>query len=110
MHGLRPKGLLLFTVQQLAAIWGIEKIRAVSNELNVFRDFRLSKKKVVADYDEFWIESGGQLDADNLFTMPSRFAPRPITEIKPNKRALYKKRYAMLDELVVTISNSIQNK
>jgi uncharacterized protein VirK/YbjX len=48
MSGLRPKALLLFALQQLAAAWHFKGIRAVSNDLLVFRDFRL-KKKLVAD-------------------------------------------------------------
>ena len=106
MHGLRPKGLLLFAVQQLVKIWGIKKIRAVSNDMSVFQDFRLKKKKVFADYDEFWIESGGTLDADGLFTLPAQFEPRPMADIKPNKRTLYKKRYAMLEEMAEKIAHS----
>lgn len=107
MHGMRPKGLLLFTVQLLAKIWGINKIQAVSNELNIFRDFRLNKKKVVADYDEFWRESDGIIGADGVFTLPHIFVPRPMTEIKPNKRTLYKKRYALLEELTAKIVASL---
>ena len=107
MHGLRPKALLLFVVQQLAKIWGIQKIRAVSNEMSVFQDFRLKKKKIFADYDEFWIESGGVVDADGLFTLPTEFMPRPIEDIKPNKRGLYKKRYVMLEDLAGKITTSL---
>jgi uncharacterized protein VirK/YbjX len=99
MSGLRPKALLLYALQQLASAWHFKHIRAVSNDLLVFRDFRLKKKLVAADYDEFWIESDGRLDADGFFTLPIEFVPRPITEIKPNKRSLYKKRYSMLDGL-----------
>lgn len=99
MHGLRPKGLLLFAVQQLATLWGITTLRAVSNDMTVFRHVRLRKKNVQADYDEFWVESDGQLDASGLFTLPTAFAPRPIAEIRVNKRGTYKKRYAMLEEI-----------
>ena len=108
MHGLRPKGLLLFTVQQLAKIWGVKTIRAVSNDLNIFQDFRLKKKKVLADYNEFWLESDGNLDADGLFSLPLTFTPRPMTDIKPNKRSLYKQRYAMLEDLATKIAASLQ--
>ena len=108
MHGLRPKALLLFVAQQLAKVWGIKTIRAVSNDMSVFQDFRLKKKKVLADYDEFWIESEGRLDADGLFTLPTEFVARPTEDIKPNKRSLYKKRYVMLDELRDKIAANIR--
>jgi hypothetical protein len=97
LHGLRPKALLLFTAQQIAAAFDLAAIRATSDDLNVFRDLRLRHKKVVASYDDFWTDSDGKLAADGLFTLPARFEPRPVNEIKPNKRSLYKKRYAMLE-------------
>jgi uncharacterized protein VirK/YbjX len=99
MYGLRPKALLLFAVQQLATLWDIHRIRAVSNERSVFSDFRLKHKNVVSSYDEFWRDSQGELGADGLFTLPATFVPRDIAEIKPNKRTLYKRRYAMLEEI-----------
>ena len=106
MYGLRPKALLLFVVQQLAAIWNIKTLRAVSNDMIVFRHARLQKKKVFADYDEFWVESDGQLGVDGFFTLPTQFVSRPIVEIKPNKRTLYKHRYALLEKLGIQIADN----
>ena len=108
MNGLRPKALLLFTAQQIAAHWEVKTIRAVSDAQNIFRDIRLSHKKVMASYDEFWTDSDGKADADGLFTLPPRFEPRPIADIKPNKRSLYKKRYAMLEDFAAQIQNNLR--
>ena len=99
MHGLRPKALLLFVAQHLASLWGMGSLRAVSNEQSIYRDFRLRKKKISADYDEFWIESGGQSGPDGLFNLPIRFEPRPMTDFKANKRPVYRKRYEMLEQI-----------
>jgi hypothetical protein len=108
MNGLRPKALLLFTVQQIAAYWEVSTIRAVSDAQNIFRDIRLSHKKVMASYDDFWTDSDGKLDADGLFTLPPRFVPRPIAEIKPNKRSLYKKRYVMLEDFAAQVPKNLR--
>jgi uncharacterized protein VirK/YbjX len=96
LFGLRPKALLLFAVQQIATGWDMHNLRAVSNET---RDLRRRKQGIRADYDEFWIDSGGQLQADGNFTLPVVFTPRPLSEIKPNKRGMYRRRYQMLEEL-----------
>jgi hypothetical protein len=104
MHGLRPKALLLFAIQELARVWDIHTIRAVSNSMSIFRHFRLRKKKMVADLDSFWLESDGQLGPDGLFTLPARFVPRETTDIKANKRSLYRQRYAMLGEVAGRIA------
>jgi uncharacterized protein VirK/YbjX len=108
MNGLRPKALLLFTVQQIAAHWEVGTIRAVSDAQNIFRDIRLSHKKVMASYDDFWTDSDGKLDADGLFTLPPRFVPRPIADIKPNKRSLYKKRYVMLEDFAAQVPKNLR--
>jgi hypothetical protein len=108
MNGLRPKALLLFAAQQIAAHWEVKIIRAVSDAQNIFRDIRLSHKKVMASYDAFWTDSDGKIDADGLFTLPPRFEPRPIAEVKPNKRSLYKKRYAMLEDFTAQLQNNLR--
>jgi len=96
MFGLRPKALLLFALQQVSACWDVQNLRAVSNET---RDLRRRKQSIQADYDEFWLDSGGQLQADGNFTLPVVFIPRQLSEIKPNKRTMYRRRYRMLEDL-----------
>ena len=95
MHGLRPKALLLFALQQLAAHWGVRRLRAVSNKTRVHR----RDDSIKADYDEFWIDSGGRLDDSESFVLPVEFATRDLASIKPNKRSMYRRRYMMLEEL-----------
>ena len=96
MEGLRPKALLLFVLQTLAQHWQVGRIRAASNET---RELRLRKTAIHADYDEFWREAGGQQEADGNFSLPATFSPRPLTEIKPNKRSMYRRRYTLLETL-----------
>lgn len=103
MFGLRPKALLLFALQQCAALWNIRSLRAVSNQTRVHR----SATSIKADYDEFWLDSSGQLEADGNFTLPVTFTPRELTNIKPNKRAMYRHRYWMLDDLATQIRRNV---
>lgn len=93
MFGLRPKALLLFGLQQFAALWNFSSVRAASNDT---RDLRRRQSSIKADYDEFWLDSGGQLQADGNFALPAAFVPRDLAEIKPNKRGMYRRRYEML--------------
>jgi len=106
MRGLRPKALVLFTLQQLACIWKITALKAVSNGRHIYRSF-WKRKDVAADYDTFWKESGGEMDPGGLFTLPVVPGVRDIAEIKPNKRSMYRQRYAMLDSLAGDIRQSI---
>ena len=103
MFGLRPKALLLFALQQLATLWNIHHLRAVSNET---RRLRRHKDSIQADYDQFWRDSGGQLSAGGHFTLPADFVPRELATIRPNKRTLYRHRYEMLAKVSRSIGQN----
>jgi uncharacterized protein VirK/YbjX len=96
MFGLRPKAALLFALQQLAFVWGIPMIRAVSNQNRVLPP---GNQPIKANYDQFWSESSGQLDDDANFSLPTMDSPRAATEIRRNKRSMYRQRYELLARL-----------
>ena len=106
MHGLRPKALLIFAMQQLALIWAIPAIRAVGNANHIYRHYR-KRRSFAASYDEFWNECGGGPARDGNFILPASPNLRPIAEIKPGKRAMYRRRYAMLENLAKDIRNCL---
>jgi uncharacterized protein VirK/YbjX len=107
LHGLRPKALLLFALQQLAAIWGITRLRAVSNDMHIYRHWQ-KRKHLAANYDEWWIESGGKLANDGIFDLSVTFMPRKISTLKVNKRQIYKHRYIMLAEIADQIRRALE--
>ncbi|HXT10001.1 MAG TPA: DUF535 family protein [Candidatus Angelobacter sp.] len=98
LYGLRPKALLLFVVQELAAYWNIPQMRAVSDAAHIYQHFQ-KRKTFSATYDEFWLECGGKVAADGMFDLPAAFVPREISTIKVNKRQMYRRRYDMLASL-----------
>lgn len=103
MHGLRPKNLMILLAQELALVLGIPAIRGVGNAIQVFRA-RLNnpfvpKRKIRFDFDALWTEVGGVELEDGWFGLPLTTPRRGPDEIKPNKRSMYAKRYAMLDDL-----------
>ena len=102
LHGLRPKALLLFALQQLAETWDIHRIRAISDDLQVYRHLQ-KRRTIQACYDEFWTESGGVPAADGVFDLPGRFQPRDLAAIKASKRKMYQRRYEMLEGLAAQI-------
>jgi hypothetical protein len=95
----------LFALQQLAAVWGLDSIRAVSDRQHVYRHYR-KRKKLNTSYDKFWLESGGQLGEDGLFTLPLRFTPRDLKGMNASKRQMYRRRYVMLQELATQIRDT----
>jgi hypothetical protein len=106
MHGLRPKALLFFTLQQLVASWGLDSIRAVSDSRHVYRHYR-KRKTVAMSYDEFWLECGGQRGEDGIFVLPKTSAPRDLSEMKASKRQMYRHRYLLLQDLASQILDTV---
>jgi uncharacterized protein VirK/YbjX len=96
MFGLRPKAALLFALQQLAYVWSIPMVRAVSNQNRVLPPHN---QPIKANYDQFWVESSGELDEDGNFSLPTMDSPRASTEIRRNKRSMYRQRYQLLATL-----------
>ncbi len=105
MHGLRPKALLVFALQILAGVWGVTRLRAVSDRMHIYRHWR-KRKRLASSYDAWWVESGGQLADDGNFDLPIRFIPREISLLKANKRTMYKRRYLTLAKIARQIENS----
>ncbi len=102
MWGLRPKAFALWGVQAVAEAWDVPSIRGVGDSQHVYRHFQ-KRRDVAASYDEFWKESDGTDDGTGFFVLPPRYVPRPIEEIKANKRSQYRKRYALLDGLAADL-------
>ena len=102
LFGLRPKGLLLLVLQELAGQWKIPVLLGVGNAIHTSRHpvytLNHSRQFDIA-YDEFWQEAGGIRRSDGFFILPGRFIERPLSAIEPHKRSLYRQRYAWIGEL-----------
>lgn len=109
LYGLRPKALLVYVVQQLATDWEMTRLRAVSDDMHIYRHFQ-KRRDLAASYDEFWIESGGKVAPDGFFDLPVSFVSRDISTIRVNKRQMYRRRYAMLAEFDAQIKNKLSGK
>ncbi|MBF1995241.1 VirK/YbjX family protein [Serratia symbiotica] len=101
-HGLFPKRLVLEGICMLAHHLGICQIVAVGNATHIYQNWRYHSKKkdqLHADYDQFWLSMGGKPLDDGYFLLPARIARKPIDEVVSKKRAEYRRRYQLLDEL-----------
>ena len=109
LHGLRPKALMVFTLQQLATCWGLPSVRAVGDAAHIYRHFQ-KRKTLWSRYDAFWLECGGKPAADGSFALPAAFVPREISTLKVNKRSLYRHRYEMLSDFADQIRTQLGTK
>lgn len=111
MHGLRPKALVVYAAQELARALGVRELLGAGNTIQVHRRKHLIHlswvHKLTFDYDAFWTELGGQPAADGWFYLPRKLQRRTRDEIKPNKRTMYARRYALMDDLSAQIRASL---
>jgi uncharacterized protein VirK/YbjX len=101
MHGSRPKNLLLFALRRIAQAWSINRLKAVSTGMHIW------KAKLQSDYDAFWEEIGGTQGPDGMYDIPSSSEFKSLQEIKPKKRAMYRDRYRFLEALGQEIESAL---
>jgi uncharacterized protein len=104
LHGMRPKALVLFALMQLARSWGVERLSGISSASHVYRCLifgRGRSHRIKADYDTLWLDAGGCIAADNpsLYALPLIWMIKPLQTVSAHKRAMYRRRYAMLETL-----------
>lgn len=106
MHGLRPKALALWCLQEFASgclkqnlpHWQGVELQAVGDDQHIYRHWR-KRREFAASYDEFWSESDGHRRSDGGWWLPRQMRERSRDELKPSRRKTHERRYAMLAAL-----------
>lgn len=98
LHGARPRDFLVNILKIVAANIGCVDIWGVSDACHRSEHWLVRAEKH-ASYDEVWIENGGQLNSQGFFVMPTDLRQRDLADIPSRKRAQYRRRYELLDEL-----------
>lgn len=102
LHGMRPRDFLMVALKLLCAELGIQRIWAVRGEDRQHNSVYFGGShtdKVLADYDTVWIEHGGVVLDNGFFEIPAMYKHKDMSEIPSRKRATYRRRYQMLDDL-----------
>jgi uncharacterized protein VirK/YbjX len=104
-HAYRTKNLILYATQAVARSLGAEHIYAVTNEGYYTNNHVRMDKKLKTDFSDFWREAGGHETEDSRFDeLPLVEARKTMEEVPTRKRAVYRRRFEMLDELDATIA------
>jgi uncharacterized protein len=107
-HGLRPRDLLLTAFRRVGLALGVTRILAIDDVHRVSSHaYFASSTQVLSSYDEIWRESGGLPTTDGFFELAPTTPRREADAVPPRKRALYRRRYAMLEELDGQIDASV---
>lgn len=109
LHGLRPRDLLIAAFRKVCLGLGVTRILAITDDASVSRSayFR-SKVKVYANYDQVWAENGGRVVDGGFFELSPAVGRRAMPDIPSRKRAAYRRRYELLDDLGRQIDASVQ--
>ena len=103
-HGMRPPHLLVHTLRVLAARWGATVLQGVDPENHVKGRWNLRDARLRFDYRAFWEEHEAVRDAGGNWSMALDTALRPIEEVPTKRRAMYRRRYAMLEALQLAVN------
>ena len=109
-HAYRTKNLILYATQAVARTLDIRKIYAVTNEGYYANNHVRSDRKLKTSFSDFWIEAGGNHTDDPRFDMlPLIEMRKSVEEIPTRKRAVYRRRFALLDEIDSCVLNNISS-
>ena len=99
---------MMVALKLLCIEFGIHRIWAISNDQRKYNSpyFGNShKQKLLANYNEVWLEHGGVALSNGFFEVPAIARHKDMSEIPTRKRAAYRRRYLMLDKLALDIKS-----
>ena len=109
MSGCRPKNFIFIALQEFLKILNINKLYAVTNYGFYANNHIRLDRKLKVSYDEFWTECGGKpTDDKRFYELPLDQIRKTYEEIPTKKRAYYRKRYELLDEMAIQMKECIE--
>ncbi|MDI3354893.1 VirK/YbjX family protein [Pseudomonas sp. UYIF39] len=101
-EGLRPRSFLIEVTKYIAINIGVEKIYAVGDGYRHHRHPYFGAHKALelaANYDVIWLEHGATpSEREDFFEIPMILSRKPLDSIASKKRAMYRRRYELLDD------------
>ena len=113
LNGLRPKYAVLQAACSLCAYLNIQTLiaPALNNHISQrgWRKFR-NKRKITADYDDFWLTSGGIAQPNGDYLLANQLPVKSLEEVKSNKRPEWRRRQQHLNQLNLDILEALRIK
>ena len=107
-HAYRTKNLILYMAQAVARALQLKHIYAVSNEGYYANNHIRRDRKLKTDFGTFWEEAGGHVLADaRFYELPLVETRKTMEEVPTRKRAVYRRRFAFLDDVDAQIAESM---
>lgn len=107
LHGMRPRDFLIHIVRILAGELQCRELLGIQDTAHRSAHV-LSRAAKQATYDEIWLEQGGvRQPHSGFFSMAPGLRKRCNQEIPANKRAVYRRRYELLEQLQLRLRERI---
>ncbi len=102
LEGVRPRDFLVEVLRVLAKNIAVSKILGIADGFRhhrhpYFADYHANTLK--ANYDEIWFEQGGIMYSDDFYLIPLDKSRKSLAEVSANKRAMYRRRYEIFDDI-----------
>lgn len=108
-HACRTKNLILYAAQAVARSLSLTKILAVTNEGYYANNHIRRDRKLKTSFSDFWLECGGTpTDDDRFYSLPLIEKRKTVDEMPVHKRAVYRRRFALLDEIDTAVAENLQ--
>lgn len=108
-HAYRTKNLILHAMQEVARNLGLRHLYAVTNYGYYANNHVRIDRKLKTDFSMFWEESGGHPCRDKrFFELPLVEHRKTMDEVPTRKRAVYRRRFALMDEVDMSIKKATQ--
>ncbi|KIH82747.1 VirK [Pseudomonas batumici] len=108
-EGLRPRSLLIEAIKHIARSVGVERIYAVGDGYRHHRHPYFGAEKaqdLAANYDVIWLEHGAVPSGrEDFFEIPMVLSKKALDCIPAKKRAMYRRRYELLDDIFTRIDS-----
>lgn len=105
--GMRARDFTIKTFQLLMHALGVRRILCIAEGFRHHRHPYFAQDKVAKfhlDYDVVWQEHGGEPAEGGFYHLDMLPRVRPMEEIARKNRSLYRKRYALMDELAARLA------
>lgn len=106
--GLRPMSLLVYMAAELARGLACHTLIGIRTQSHVYQSSKRTAARVKFDLDGLWQEHQGTRLDEYWFSLPLQMPRKTQEEIPSRKRASYKARYQLLDQLGSELQKNLQ--
>ncbi|MFJ4456088.1 DUF535 family protein [Pseudomonas sp. NPDC089392] len=111
-EGLRPRSLLIEAARHIAQRLGVTRLYAVGDGYRHHRHPYFGRDKaeeLLGNYDVIWQEHGAiPSEREDFFNIPLFGSRTPLEQIAAKKRAMYRRRYELLDGIFAQVDSAVR--